>query len=215
MKKVLLIIGFIGFYLLGHSQNPLTFRGNSSGLFSLGMRSTVSLFNNHNWKSVGLGAGGHFRIQYLDQVGSEWFADFASSNLENVARREDAHIGTSVMFYFLPGNVDCSKLFKPFIEAGYCFDWTRVVENKNPTNSKLNFSSALQGGMGTHINLTQRFDISVKAQYMMHLGNDLDMHIENGEVHIEKNQKASVEGHLFLVMSVNYKIADLWGKRAK
>lgn len=217
MKTIYSTLIFCLITSISYSQTPLKLRGNASGLLALGMRSTVSMFNGHDWNTIGIGAGGHFRIQYLNQVNSEWFADFAVSDIGGYAHREDYHIGTSVMFYPIPGNDDYSKPVKPFIEMGYCFDWTRIKESKNPSNEVFNFSSALPIGLGTHFNLTPQFDVTLKAQYMMHLGSDLDVEKDEttGEVHIEKHLNPSLEGHLFISLSVNYKIIDMWGKKTK
>jgi len=214
MKRIYTILILSLIPLICYSQAPLKMRGNGGGLFSLGMRSTVSMFNGHDWNTIGLGTGGHFRMQVLDQVNTEWFGDVAISDIEGFAHREDYHIGTSVIFYPIPGNSDYKKPVKPFIEMGFCFDWTRIMENKNPSNETLHFSTALPVGIGTHFNLTQRFDITLKAQYMMHLGSDIDVEQdEHGHVHIHKHPNASLEGHLFIVLSANYKLADFWGKK--
>ncbi|MCP4442035.1 MAG: hypothetical protein GY810_24260 [Aureispira sp.] len=215
MKQIKLILVFLLFYTFGYSQQPLKMRGNASGLFSLGMRSTLSLFNNHNWNSVGIGTGGQFRLQFFDQVNSEWYLDYTTNDIEGKAHRDDMHIGWSVFFYPVPGNIDFSKVVKPFIETGHCFDFSWLAENQNPQNKMFNFTSAIQLGLGTHFNLTQRFDLTLKTQYMMHLGGDLHAHLEGDEVHIERHKGFSAEGHLFITVSANYKIADLWGKRNK
>ena len=72
------------------------------------------------------------------------------------------------------------------------------------------WSSAVQGGVGTHINLTQRMDISIVSQYMIHLGTDIHVaQIENTVV-FEEEKGASLEGHLLFHIGLNYKIGDLW-----
>ena len=204
--------------LLGHAQMPMPLkkmRGNASGLFSLGVRSTVSMFNGENWKTVGLGTGGQFRIQIANFLNSEYFADVAVSDVEGYAHREDYHIGTSFMFYPVPGNPDYSKKLKPFLETGICFDLTRIIENQNPSNERRNFSAAWPVGMGVHLNLNPRFDFTVKAQYMMHLGvTELDVRkTQAGEVVIEEHTNVSLEGHLFVSISANYKLFDIWSNK--
>lgn len=215
--KLLYCILFLSLIpFLGYSQIPLKkMRGNASGLFSLGVRSTISMFNGHNWNTFGLGTGGQFRIQIANFMNSEYFADIAVSDIEGYAHREDYHIGTSFMFYPVPGNPDYSKVFKPFLETGICFDLTRIIENQNVSNERRNFSAAWPVGLGTHINLTPRFDFTIKAQYMMHLGvTELDVHRDEfGVVHIEEEPNVSLEGHLFISISANYKLFDIWSKK--
>ena len=214
MKKLLLLLALSAIPFLGYSQLPLKFRGNGSGMFSVGARATFSMFNGHSWDTYGLGSGGQFRIQIMDFLNSEYFADIMVSDIGGYAHREDFHIGTSFLFYFLPGNNDWSKPVRPFLETGICFDYTRIIENDNLTNERRHFSAAWPVGAGAHFNLTPRFDVTLKAQYMMHLGSDIDVHQdEQGQVHIEKHPNASLEGHLFVSLTVNYKVIDLWSSK--
>ncbi len=189
----------------------------SSGNFSLGLRSTASLFNSDG--GFGSGVGGQFRLQLSERINTEWFADLITTNLSNAGRRTDAHIGWSVMFYLSPNP---TPRFKPYVLAGHCFDYTKISAFSTPFENRENisderWSSAVQMGFGTHLNLTQRFDFSLSAQYMLHLGNDIHAHIEEDggypTLEIEEHDGTSAEGHLLITLSVNYKIADLWQRR--
>ena len=53
------------------------------GQFSLGVRSTFSLFDHDG---AGLGTGGQFRIRLDDRVNTDWFADFITINTDNGVR---------------------------------------------------------------------------------------------------------------------------------
>lgn len=186
-----------------------------SGSFELGMRQTLSLFGNDN--TFGYGTGAHFRIMMGKRINTEWFADHIQTDLYNMGKRSDAHIGWSVMFYML----NEPKKFDPYVLAGHCFDYTKVraynslTEVPNPTFKR--WSSAVQAGLGTHFNISQRCNISLAAQYMLHLGTDI--HVEKEEdafgkefLHIEEEGggKITFEGHLLVSLSLNFKIANLW-----
>jgi hypothetical protein len=88
------------------------------------------------------------RVQLHPILNNEYFADVALRHIRGYAHREDYHIGTSFMFYPIPQNDDFTKVFKPFLETGICFDLTRIIENEKPTNEvqhldakhKLNYS---------------------------------------------------------------------------
>jgi hypothetical protein len=208
MKRLIYL--FLLFPLLGQAQE-LTVKGTRSGLLSFGARSTFSLFNDGNWLNAGTGAGGQFRIQVADKVNTEWFLDYITGNVGDFAQRQDLHIGWSVMLY--PGkNPSEPGLFQPYVLAGHCFDYTNIKENKNTTNYVERWSSAVQGGVGTHVNLSPRMDISGTAQYMIHLGNDVHAHKEGDVVEIHKENGVNLEGHILINLSVNYKIGDLWKK---
>lgn len=202
------------------NSQEMKMKASQGGIVSLGMRSTLSTFNSHENEGNGLGVGGQFRIQFADRVNSDWFFDYIKSDIGNFASRTDYHIGWSVLYYLTnPGYSEISTnsygnksvpRLRPYILAGHCFDYTRLVSNFDNANYMERWSSAVQAGLGTHINLTPRWDISIVGQYMMHLGNDVGGHFENGVVEFHHEKGTSVEGHLLFNLSLNYKIGDLW-----
>lgn len=50
------------------------------GQFSLGLRTTTSVFGHD--PVPGLGVGGQFRLQILDYIDTEWFADYITMDLK-------------------------------------------------------------------------------------------------------------------------------------
>ena len=216
MRNVIIIIFLLPFFSNAQLLNQ---KGSEGGIFSLGVRSTLSTFNSHHDESNGLGVGGQFRLQFADKVNSDWFFDYISSDLGSFASREDYHIGWSVLFYpfssmsktpSLRSGLMGKKRFRPYILAGHCFDYTRMVSNFNRSNLTERWSSAVQGGIGTHINISPRFDISIVGQYMIHLGNEVGAHVHGGVVEFHEETGSSMEGHLLFHVGINYKIADLW-----
>lgn len=180
-----------------------------------GMRSTVSTFNEGRWDRAGLGIGGQTRVQIGDRVGTEWFLDYISTDLEGGAQRIDDHIGWSVMFYPLP-TAGFTKPVLPYVLAGHCFDYTTIKipgadhvhegesEDVLEGSKASRLSSAVQFGLGTHLNLTERFDISPTVQYMIHLGNDLH-YDPKGHGHAERGPAGTLEGHVLFNVSANYR----------
>ncbi|HLP50237.1 MAG TPA: hypothetical protein VK154_05095 [Chitinophagales bacterium] len=183
------------------------------GNFSFGLRNTCSLFSEHTASSFGAGVGGHFRIQVTDRVNTEFFADVLTTNIKNKAHRTDYHFGWSVMFYLINPRAFNRKL-TPYIVTGHCFDQTVIKINGVNGERRARFSSALQAGLGCHYNITPKFDISLCAQYMLHLGKELHTdETPDGEIEIEEHKNAGWEGHLLLSLSVNYKFLQLWKAR--
>jgi hypothetical protein len=189
--------------LLGQDDNS---KLNASGVFSLGGRSTISLFNDVASSSYGTGLGGQFRLQFADRINSDWFFDYLTSDIGNQVSRTDYHIGWSVMVY----PIREVWLIKPYLIAGHCFDYTNMKENNDPSNFAERWSSAVQGGIGTHIRLSERLDFSLTGQYMMHLGNHLHPEFSGNQVFFHTEKGASLEGHLLTTLSINYKIGKLW-----
>lgn len=190
---------------------PAFYKGDAGGIFSFGVRSTFSTFSNNNWSNTGMGAGGSFRLQFSPRVSSEWFFDYLNSDIDRKANRTDYHIGWSVMFYPFPTNYYNYQPFRPYIVAGHCFDYTYVSENANPKeNNASRWSSAVQAGLGTHVNFSPRANLSLTAQYMLHLGNDIHAEVAGNTVTIHEHEGISLEGHLLFNLGIHYKIVDIW-----
>lgn len=183
------------------------------GNVSLGMRNTISFFNDGDPKAIGTGSGGHYRIQISNRVNTEWYADVFLSNIHNKAHRADYHIGVSVMYYLIDPKGFTRKL-TPYVISGYCFDETVIKINGEGGASGSRFSSEVHGGIGCSYNVTPRFDISMTTQYGFHLGKELDLEEHpDGGMTIETQKNAGWQGHLMISISVNYKIFKLWNRK--
>jgi hypothetical protein len=190
-------------------------RAEQSGYFSVTFRNSASMWSLNKWGITGLGKGTAFRLQISKRLNTEWYGDFIKTEYKGKVFRWDRHLTNSLMFYFR--NIeDLEHKFHPFISASvFCLDFTRVEVIGSDGDFKERFSFSQQFGLGAHYYLTKLADISVYAQYYNHLGNDI--HIDehpDGTIHIEEEKgRISLEGHMFLVISVGCKIGDLWGER--
>ncbi len=184
----------------------------SSGNFHLGIRSTVSSFSDDG--ASGFGFGGQYRLRILNQLNSEFYADLIKTDIHNLAKREDIHIGWSILGYPFKKNND--EKFTPYILTGHCFDFSKVTKNSNGFNEK-KFASAVQLGIGCHYNLTKNFDISLTAQYMMHLGKHIHAEVFEidgvKDINIEKEKIQGIEGHMLINVNFNVLLFDMWGKK--
>ena len=203
-KNIILIFAFVS--SIGFAQE-LDVKNDYGGMFSLGARTTLSTFNGHHEESNGFGVGGQFRLQFADRVNSDWFFDYIISEIGDYVNRTDYHIGWSVLYY---PTANPNSSLRPYILAGHCFDYTQMVSKRNSINRLERWSSAVQGGAGVHFNLSERLDLSLVGQYMVHLGNEIHAHEHNGVVHFEDSGGASLEGHILFHIGINYKIGDLW-----
>jgi hypothetical protein len=170
--------------------------------FSLGMRSTISGFSDDGW---GLGTGGQFRIQFNQRLNSDWFADYISINIKDKVKSEYAHIGWSVLYYPFKKMLYPS-LIQAYVLAGHCFDYNKKTVIVNPAIFKDRWGSAVQAGTGMHVNITNRFDISFTAQYMIHLTSEISFEETNNEIKFNSEHHNALTGHLLLTLSVNYKV---------
>ena len=208
MKKIILTAPLFSALALSAQKKD---KGNnvfSGGVISVGARNTLSLFNGQD-SQTGFGMGGQFRIQFGNRLNTDWFMDYITAPVGNYANRSDNHIGWSVMYYFTAPK-DPQQFLKPYLLVGHCFDYTKITDNRDKNNFGERWSSAVQGGLGTHFNLTKRFDVSLTGQYMIHLGNQITATNVNEQVKFVNEKGSSLEGHLLMTVSMNYKIADLW-----
>lgn len=200
MKRLLLLI------LVTAIQNTFAQDSlNNSGWFSLGGRSSMSTFDSDGF---GMGTGGQFRIQLSNSVNTDWFADYISINVQNKVRSEYFHIGWSVLLYPFK-RLQSQKIIQPYILAGHCFDYNKKTILSNNIYFD-RWGSAVQAGIGTHFNLTKRFDVSLTCQYMIHLTGEIETEINGNNVHLIKHNDVDFEGHLLTTLSLNYKIGRLW-----
>lgn len=197
----LLIAGLM--YAQAQQQNNDT---GDAGWLSLGVRNTMSVFGD---EGTGMGAGGQFRLRLTRAVNSDWYYDYISINIGDKVRSEYQHIGWSVLFYPLP-EIHYPKLVQPYILAGHCFDYNRMTDLRMPNKKEERWGSAAQAGLGAHFNITDKFDVSLMAQYMMHFTESLHAEMEGEEVHIHREKENALQGHVLATISVNYKIFKLW-----
>jgi hypothetical protein len=218
MKKLCLVVALASaMTMFGQSK----FGNKPGGQFSLGIRSTTSLFSDES--GTGTGFGGQFRLRFFHLLNSEWFADYITSDIENgLGNRTDYHIGWSVMFYpsFAYRNNERLKL-QPYLLAGHCFDWS-TFESRDllERNYAERFSSAVQAGIGFHLPLHERVDFSMSGQYMIHFGEEVvTTKRTNAAGHeylfFDTEQPEGLEGHLLVTCSLNFRIADLWKNKTK
>ncbi len=209
-KKLILFCLFIPVMSIAQEKENTV-----NGTFALGIRTAFSAFSDDG--ANGHGFGGQFRIRFDKRVNSDWFADYITTDIGGIAKREDMHIGWSVLAY--PFNCEMVKgKITPYILAGHCFDYTKVAKNDSPA-FKEKWSSAVQAGLGMHYNFTDKMDMSLTAQYMMHLGKDVHAQVfeidGRKDVLITKESVSGIEGHLLINLSMNVRLFDMWGNHHK
>lgn len=184
-------------------------RDPGSGDFSLGTRNAFSIFNDMHGESPGVGIGGQFRLQFSDKINTEWFLDYLNSDIGKLGKRNDYHVGWSIMYY-LGKSSGFDNFIKPYFIAGHCFDYTEVFAKENREVKKDRLSMATQAGLGTHFNITRQLDCSISTQYMLHFGKEIEAYEQEGKFIIQNEKYSKAGGHLLAVLSINYKIAKLW-----
>ena len=79
MLKKVLLIGIIASWNITISQEkPIVKEKSKSGTLELGMRNTLSLFENDG--HTGIGVGGQFRLWVSKKLNTEWYADYIKTD---------------------------------------------------------------------------------------------------------------------------------------
>ncbi len=206
----------IFFYLLlclaqtGIAQtNGIKNEFNKAGWLSFGARSTLSTFGD---EGSGIGTGGQFRIQMSKSINSDWYFDYISINVGNKVRSEYYHIGWSVLYYPFK-NQQFPKIIQPYVLAGHCFDYNKMTAMDNSDNFKERWGLAVQGGLGVHFNITDRFDITLMSQYMIHFTESLHANTSIYPIVISSEKENALQGHLLSTISLNYLLIKIWGRK--
>lgn len=204
IKSILCMLGFLWAFSGAQAQD--SDRTLQAGRFGFGVRNSVNYFTGNS--SLGLGAGGQFKIAFSPKVNSEFFLDYISSNVHDYAWRKDYHIGWAVQFA-LGG--EFGQGIRPYVMGGQCFDLTRAGipfrEEVGPV-----FSAAVQLGGGASYFISPNFEMNLQLQYMAHLTKEVEIIApEEGvlpSVEIEKG--AHFDGHLLTTLSFNFYFLSLW-----
>jgi hypothetical protein len=193
----------------GAAQKPLRLRHDVSGVFALGIRSGVSISTNDGW-NVYPGLGAQARIMAARHFNTEWYFEFYHGGFTDQAVRTDGHIGTLIMWY--PQRRPQSVA--PFLCLGPNADYIRLRDRLNKENFTSRWSIAAQAGIGMHITLTRRSDLTLSTQYMMHFGQPMELTVGESTTVSVPESGSGPDGHFLFNLSMNYKMADLW-KRLK
>jgi hypothetical protein len=205
MKTLIIILTFLFYLPLGAQE--LHIKNTKAGIFSLGARSSIGIVNDGKWQKPAFGTGGQFRIQFSDRINTDWFIDYLTADLADYAWRRDIHIGWSVIYYLSKKQ---DRFIQPYILAGHCFESLKFTDNSNGNNFANRWSASIQGGAGLQFNITERFDLSLVTQYMIHLGTKITAANSEDITTFTKTSGFGIQDHVLIHISLNYKIADLW-----
>lgn len=191
------------------------------GSTAIGMRTTASVFLGDN--AAGFGAGGQIKILFAHRVNSEWFLDYMNSSAGNNGYRKDTHIGWSVQFAVNKGGYQ-TRLPVPFVEAGQCFDWTKVgfipiinyeAPAELPYVTNPIFSIATQAGAGVSWFPISRLELTAEGQYMVHLTKDVHLEYKyNNAYRINQSKGANFQGHILGTLSVSWYLIQTQKKKS-
>lgn len=185
----------------------------NTGYLSIGARGCTSIFFTNGKRFAGTGAGGQFAIQIAKHFNSHYFADWIVSNIDNNAQRVDFHSGFSMMPEVIAPKIKNTPI-SLFPLAGICIDYTKFTVTTGKITSGPTYlerySFAVQAGAGLTIPVSKRLDFSLEGHYMVHIGTDIDIKMEDDNISLIKQKGTNLEGHFVVAVSVDYKLFRLW-----
>lgn len=137
---------------------------------------------------------------------TEWFVEFFHGGYTENAVRTDGHIGGLVMWY--PQRRPQSVA--PFLCLGPNADFIKLRDRLDAENFTSRWTVGAQAGIGMHITLTRRSDITLSSQYMMHFGQEMTLATDESTLVSIPADGSGLDGHILFNVSLNYKMADLW-----
>jgi hypothetical protein len=173
----------------------------------------VSSFHGAGDGTLGLGVGGHFRLNFSSRINTEWMADYITAPIGTVGKRDVYHIGWSVFYYPFWETVNKFTPVRPYISVGHCFDYQRVMQLSNDSLAGKRWSFAPTAGIGNHFPIRDRIDFTLAVQYMLHVGKGFEAHDENGVLTLHDHEGFTWDGHVLVTLSINYKLKKLWKER--
>ncbi len=217
-KSLVIVLIFYLIHSLSSAQEIKAPSADPTGYLSMGARNCASIFTTNGKSFVGTGMGGQFALHIAKDFNSHWFADWITSNINNLAQRNDFHSGFSMMpeVLSIPAGARRIALY-PL--AGFCIDYTKftITSGKKSApgpNYIERYSFAAQAGCGATIPISDQLDFSLEAHYMLHVGTDVDIALNDNEVTLIKQSGNNLEGHFILAISMDFKLFKLWQKKS-
>lgn len=186
----------------------MRYKHDQDGTFSIGIRSGLSFESSADGLNMSQGLGMQFRIMPTKRINTEWFAESYHGPYGDLGVRTDTHIGALALLY--PQRR--MQRVAPFLAVGPNADFIKIRDRLNKNNFESRWCIGAQAGIGFHINMTYRFDMTVSTQYMLHFGQTVALQLDDGNIIYLPHDGSGLDGHLLFNISFNYKMADLWKK---
>ncbi len=202
-KYLLLLLLTLPYLLM--AQKPMKVKYTKAGIFSLGMRLPFGFASSPGVLNVAQGLGIESRIQLGKHYNSEYYGDYLLSKFGDSAVRSTGHIGASFLLY----PQDKLRRVQPFVFVGPDANFEKIRQQTNAANAASRWNFAAHAGLGMHLNVSWRSDITLSSAYMLHFGKKIDIQsLEDESVFL--TQGNGIDGHLLLTISMNFKIVGLW-----
>lgn len=203
--SLLFLLLIIPFFVT--AQKPLRIKYTTGGIFSLGVRVPFSFEDSPDGVNVGQGLGLQSRIQLGKHYNTEFYGEYLKGRYGDSAIRSNAHIGASFMLY----TQNKLRRVQPFFFAGPDADFEKLHETIDAGNAASRWNLAAHAGMGMHINVSWRSDITISTAYMLRFGPKIES-VTNGDQQVFLANGSGTDGQLMLTISMNFKMLDLWKK---
>lgn len=195
------------FPVFAMAQKPLKIKYTTAGIFALGVRIPFGFSDSPDGLNISQGLGLNSRIQLGKHYNTEFFGEYLNGRYGDSSVRNNAHIGASFMLY----TQNKLRRVQPFFFAGPAADYEKIHQTTNAANTASRWNFAAHGGLGMHINVSWRSDVTISTAYMLRFGPKIES-ISTNDQQLFVAGGNGVDGQLLVTVSMNFKMLDLWKK---
>lgn len=189
------------------AQKPLKVKYTNGGIFSLGARVPFGFNGSPDGMNVSQGIGLSSRLQLGYHYNTEFYGEYLKGRYGDNAIKGNAHIGGS----FILCTQHKLRRVQPIFFAGPDADYEKIHQTTDESNAASRWNFAAHAGIGMHINVSWRSDITVSTAYMMRFGPKIET-VSSGDEPLYTTGGNGVDGQVMLTVSMNFKMLDLWKK---
>lgn len=201
--KLLFLLLLLPYFVA--AQRPMKIKYTTGGIFSLGARIPFGFAGSPDGLNISQGLGLSSRVQLAPHYNTEYYGEFLKGRYGDSAIKSNAHIGASFML--------CTQRklqrVQPFFFAGPDADYEKIHQTTDATNAASRWNFAAHAGLGMHLNVTWRSDITISTAYMWHFGPKIET-VSSGDQSVYVANGSGVDGQFMLTISMNFKMLDLW-----
>ncbi len=188
------------------AQKPLRIKFTDPGVFAVGLRYDLGAGWIDSAVRIAQGPGVQCRLILIRKLNLEGFIGLQQGIYNEAAFRRDVLVELAAMYY--PQRR--LQRVAPFLLLGGGVNSVALVDRSNLRRRVGSQSPGLQLGMGFHVHLTWRSDLTLAATYRTYYTTRIALiSAETVQATLPPANRRT-DGRLYVTLSMNYKIADLW-----
>ncbi len=188
------------------AQKPMRIKFTDPGIFAVGLRYDVGAAWVDSAIRIAQGPGVQCRLLLIRKLNLEGYLGLHQGIYNEAAFRRDVLMELAAMYY--PQRR--LQRVAPFLLLGGGMNSVALVDRSNLRRRVGSQSPGLQLGMGFHVHLTWRSDLTLAATYRSYYTSRIELLSTETVLATLPPANRRADGRLSMTLSMNYKITDLW-----